>query len=165
MLIEQGNPYAPGAPEVLRLGWDDFRFSVSTVNRAALGRRAQWTVLLYLAADCDLARWMFDDLLEAKSVGSSADVNVRWALATGYLPIRKSAGADPKMQAYWEEWEYNRIPYENLSFARTEPNVAGWQEVREKIEEALVAVLTKAKSGRQSAVDLKTEADAVLQNY
>lgn len=76
MLIEQGNPYAPGAPEVLRLGWDDFRFSVSTVNRAALGRRAQWTVLLYLAADCDLARWMFDDLLEAKSVGSSADVNV-----------------------------------------------------------------------------------------
>ena len=76
MLIERGNPYAAGAPEVLHLGWDDFRFSVSPANRAAMGRRARWTVLLYLAADCDLARWMFDDLLEAKSAGSSADVNV-----------------------------------------------------------------------------------------
>jgi hypothetical protein len=76
MVIEQGNPYAAGAPEVLRLGWDDFRFEVSAVNRAAMGHRAKWTVLLYLAADCDLARWMFDDLLEAKSVGSTADVNV-----------------------------------------------------------------------------------------
>ncbi|HVF58487.1 MAG TPA: clostripain-related cysteine peptidase [Thermoanaerobaculia bacterium] len=76
MLVDRGNPYTAGAPEVLHLDWDDFRFELSTINRAALGRRAKWTVLAYLAADCDLARWMFADLLEMKSVGSNDDVHV-----------------------------------------------------------------------------------------
>ena len=96
---------------------------------------------------------------------TSADVNVRWALTTGYLPIRKSASADPRMRAFWNVWAYNRVPYDNLAFARPEPNLAGWQEVREAIEEALVAVTTQIKSGRQAAADLKVAADVVLRNY
>jgi hypothetical protein len=76
MLIDQPNPYAAGAPGALKLGWDDFRFELSARNRAALGRRARWTVLAYLAADCDLARWMFDDLLDMKAVGSDDDVHL-----------------------------------------------------------------------------------------
>lgn len=76
MLIEPGNPYATAAPAVLRLDWDDFRFEISAENRQALGREAQWTVLVYLAADCNLARLMFDDLLEIKAVGSNADLHV-----------------------------------------------------------------------------------------
>lgn len=76
MLIERGNPYESGAPDVLRLDWDDFRFELSATNRAALGRRAKWTVLAYMAADCDLVRWMFNDLIEMKSVGSNDDLHV-----------------------------------------------------------------------------------------
>jgi hypothetical protein len=76
MLLGNGNPYARAAPGVLALDWDDFRFGISSANRAALGRKAKWTVLAILAADCNLARWMFDDLLEMKSVGSSDDVHV-----------------------------------------------------------------------------------------
>lgn len=76
MLIERGNPYAAGAPAVLTLGWDDFRFELSARNRAALGHRAKWTVVAYLAGDCDLARWVFDDLVDMKAAGSNDDVNV-----------------------------------------------------------------------------------------
>jgi hypothetical protein len=85
MLIERGNPYASGPPPVLRLDWDDFRFAISSVNRAALGRRAKWAVVAYLAGDCNLSRHLFDDLLEMKSVGSNDDVHVL-ALFDGELP-------------------------------------------------------------------------------
>jgi hypothetical protein len=76
MLIDHPNPYAGPPPAVLRLGWDDFEFTISPVNRAALGRPAAWTVIAYLAADCDLADLMFDDLREIQAVGSSEEVHV-----------------------------------------------------------------------------------------
>jgi hypothetical protein len=76
MLIGHDNPYAARPPAVLTLGWDDFRFELSARNRGALGRRAKWTVVAYLAADCDLARWMFDDLIAMKAVGSDDDLHV-----------------------------------------------------------------------------------------
>jgi len=76
MLIEPGNPYATKPPAVLELGRDDFFFELSDANRRALGREAQWAVFAYMAADCDLARLMFDDLLEMKSVGANDAVHV-----------------------------------------------------------------------------------------
>ncbi|MCL4215661.1 MAG: ABC transporter substrate-binding protein [Candidatus Hydrogenedentes bacterium] len=88
---------------------------------------------------------------------TSRPITVRWALETGYMPIRKSAAEDPDLQAFWQEWEYNRAAYDCLPFARTEPNLAGWQEVRKLIEKAQTAVLT----GVQSAED----ADAVLARW
>lgn len=93
---------------------------------------------------------------------TSPEVTVRWALGTGYLPIRKSAAQDARMQAFWEEWPYNKAPFDCLDFARSEPNVPGWQEVRELIENALAGVLTGVKTAEQAAAELKQGADAVL---
>jgi multiple sugar transport system substrate-binding protein len=93
---------------------------------------------------------------------TSPDVSVRWALGTGYLPIRKSAASNPDMQKFWAEWPYNRAAFDCLPFAKSEPNLAGWQEVRTLVENAETEVLTKIKLGRQAAVDLKQKADAVL---
>lgn len=76
MLIDQGNPYATKPPAVLELGLDDFTFQLSDANQRALGREAQWTVFAYMAADCNLAPLMFDDLLEMKSIGANAAVHV-----------------------------------------------------------------------------------------
>lgn len=93
---------------------------------------------------------------------TSAEVNVRWALGTGYVPMRKSAAQHPDIQAFWAEWEYNRAAYDCLSFARSEPNLAGWQQVRDLVEKAETEILTGVKSARQAALDLKQAADAVL---
>ena len=96
---------------------------------------------------------------------TSKETTVRWALGTGYLPVRRSAEEDPVMQAFWDEWEYNRAAFDCLPHARPEPNVAGWQQVRDRVEIAETAVLTGRKSGRQAALDLKREADAVLERH
>jgi len=96
---------------------------------------------------------------------TDTDVGVRWALGTGYLPIRKSAISHPDLQAHWADWEYNRAAYDSLVFAKPEPNVAGWQQVRSLVENAQTEVLTGMKSGRQAAIDLKQSADRALAQH
>jgi len=93
---------------------------------------------------------------------TSPETTVRWSLGTGYLPIRKSAENHPEMKAFWKTWEYNRAAFDCLGFARSEPNVAGWQEVRDLIENAQTAVLTGKRTAEQAAAELKGQADAVL---
>jgi len=93
---------------------------------------------------------------------TSRESTVRWALASGYVPTRKSAAGDPRMQAFWAEWEYNRAAFDCLDHARSEPMIAGWQRVRKLIEDAETAVLTGLKTGPQAARDLKRDADAQL---
>lgn len=93
---------------------------------------------------------------------TSRETTVRWALATGYLPLRRSAADDPAMQALWAEWPDNRVAFDCLEFAKPEPNVAGWQEVRGLVEEAQTAVLAKVKSAEDAARELKAAADRAL---
>jgi ABC-type glycerol-3-phosphate transport system substrate-binding protein len=87
----------------------------------------------------------------------------RWASNTGYVPFRKSAARKTAMKAYWEQGPYNRVPFDCLEFARPEPNVAGWQEVRVLVERALTAVLTRTQTAREAATELKKEADKALE--
>ncbi|HIJ65044.1 MAG TPA: ABC transporter substrate-binding protein [Candidatus Hydrogenedentes bacterium] len=112
---------------------------------------------------------IFDTTPEQKRIAwefvkffTSPEVSVRWALGTGYLPIRKSAAEDPALQAFWAQWEYNRAGFDCLAFARTEPNLAGWQEVRGLVENAETAILSGIQSAQDAATDLTRAADAVL---
>jgi multiple sugar transport system substrate-binding protein len=93
---------------------------------------------------------------------TSKDTAVHWTLGTGYVPIRKSVAADPRVQQFRGAWKYNGVPGDCLAFARPEPNVAGWQQVRDLVARAQTAVLTKIKTAEQAARGLKTAADAVL---
>ncbi|MBI4557392.1 MAG: ABC transporter substrate-binding protein [Candidatus Hydrogenedentes bacterium] len=93
---------------------------------------------------------------------TSPEIGVRWALGTGYIPIRRSAAQHPDVQAFWNEWEYNRAAFDCLAFARSEPNFAGWQEVRELVHDAETAILTGMKNARAAATELKQAADQVL---
>ena len=93
---------------------------------------------------------------------TSPDISVKWALGTGYLPIRKSAANNPLMQRFWAEWEYNRAAFDCLPYARTEPNLAGWQEVRSLVEKTEAEVLSLLKSPPEAAQELQREAGAVL---
>lgn len=93
---------------------------------------------------------------------TSPEVSVRWALGSGYVPIRKSAANHPDIQKFWSEWEYNRAAFDCLAFAQSEPNLVGWQKVRDLVDNAQSAVLSKLKSGREAALELKRKADAAL---
>jgi multiple sugar transport system substrate-binding protein len=93
---------------------------------------------------------------------TSRPVSVRWALGTGYIPIRRSAAQDPAMQKFWGQWEGNRAAYDCLAFSRPEPNLSGWQQVRDAVVKAESEVLSGAKTGKQAAQDLKRAADEIL---
>ena len=93
---------------------------------------------------------------------SPSEVSGRWALGTGYVPIRRSAAQHPDMQAFWQEWEFNRAAFDCLPYAQSEPKVVGWQQVRDLVEKAQTAVLTGVKSGEAAAMDLRRQADEVL---
>jgi multiple sugar transport system substrate-binding protein len=93
---------------------------------------------------------------------TSPEVSVKWALETGYLPVRRSAANHPELQAFWNEWPSNKTAFNCLEFAKTEPNILGWQEIRGLVENAETAVVTKFKTGRQAALDLQREAQAIL---
>ncbi len=75
MLLNSSTPYDT-LPKVLQLGWDDFDCGFSHTNEKALDEVADWVVLAYMAADCNLAPYMFDDLLAMKKVGSTERVHV-----------------------------------------------------------------------------------------
>jgi hypothetical protein len=76
MLFSSGNPYRGGLPEIIKLSPEDFAFQISPLNLDAIDHVAKWTVFVYMAADCDLAEPMFDDLMELKAIGSNEDVNI-----------------------------------------------------------------------------------------
>jgi multiple sugar transport system substrate-binding protein len=67
---------------------------------------------------------------------TSTDVTARWAILTGYLPVRKSALQTPVLQKYLAENKQSRAPIEALGVARFEPSVSSWQEMRTMIEKA-----------------------------
>ncbi len=93
---------------------------------------------------------------------TTPEISARWSLGTGYLPVRKSAAQLPNMKAFWEKWSDNRVAFDCLAFARPEPNVAGWQEIRALVEKAQTEVITGMKTGERAARDLKKKADDIL---
>lgn len=94
---------------------------------------------------------------------TSPDVTSRWALATGYLPVRRSAASNPDLQEFWAQWPSNKTAFDCLEFAKPEPNILEWQQMRSLVEKAQTSVIAQLKTGRQAAEELKREADALLQ--
>lgn len=93
---------------------------------------------------------------------TSTEVTARWATQTGYLPVRRSAAETPILKQFFAENPRARRAFDVLPYARPEPNIAGWQEVRTLINEAVTAVINKQMNPHQAAKSLKEKADAVI---
>jgi len=91
----------------------------------------------------------------------SAPVTARWGRETGYLPVRISAAELPEMKAFYQANPRARAIYDMLPAARAEPNVAGWQEVRDRLEAAVKQVWS-GDDPAAVARQLKREADKAL---
>lgn len=92
---------------------------------------------------------------------NTPEVNARWAVETGYLPSRRSATEEPVLQQFWAEWEYNRVAFDCLEFARSEPNLAGWQTVRSLLEKGATEVATGMREPDAALESLQSQIDAV----
>jgi ABC-type glycerol-3-phosphate transport system substrate-binding protein len=93
---------------------------------------------------------------------TSPEITARWATQTGYLPVRKSAVEQPVLKEFFTANPRARRAFDILPYARPEPNIAGWQEVRDLISEAVTAVINKQQGPTEAARTLKQKADAVI---
>jgi len=98
----------------------------------------------------ELASWLFLKWF------TEPEQTARWAITTGYFPVRRSAAQSEEMLAHFSENPLYAKAFSFLPYAKTEPTIAGWQAVRDALEEAIVAVITGEQSP-DAAVD-----DAVI---
>ena len=95
----------------------------------------------------------------------SPPVTAEWSVRTGYLPVRRSAAEVPVLRDFFAASTRNRAAFDTIPFGVSEPNVAGWQAVREHIRHALSEVCMGRASPEQAAAALAKAADAELARF
>lgn len=100
--------------------------------------------------------WMFIRFMTSK------ENTVNWAIETGYVPIRKSSAENSQLQKFWQEKPYAKVPFDCLQFAKPEPNLSGWQQIRDMVESAELEVLTMMDTPENICQRLEKKADAIL---
>jgi len=76
---------------------------------------------------------------------TSTNGTTRWSLRTYYMPVRRSARDSTLMRVYLRDNPEHKAGLDSLEFAKTEPSMAEWQEIRDIISDAVEqAVLGKA---------------------
>ncbi len=83
---------------------------------------------------------------------ASTEFQVDWAIATGYLPISKSAAADPRYQTFLAENPFVRTFSEQMQYAMARPSVPGYQKVSDEFSKAADLVFY-GKMSAQDALD------------
>jgi ABC-type glycerol-3-phosphate transport system substrate-binding protein len=104
----------------------------------------------------ELAAWRFVKYFV------SPEVTARWARDTGYLPVRKSAIDLPEMKTFYQQHPVALHVLDVAKVAKGEPNVLGWQEVRDLLKAASDAMVNGSGQPAPAAAELKEKADKAL---
>lgn len=151
-------------PYVAEMVKDTFRWNMTVIPRAAAAKQPR-TVLFGAnigvfksTPDRERAAWQFIAYFLSK------DVTARWAIETGYLPVRRSAFETPLLKDFLQKHPANARTIEAVPFARSEPSVRGWQEVRSAVEKAAGNVIAKQQTPEQAAQWLQNEAVQILKD-
>ena len=92
----------------------------------------------------------------------SPEVTAEWSVRTGYLPVRRSAADTKTLQDFFAQHARNRAAFDTIPYGLREPSVAGWQEIRNHIAQAITRVVKGQLSPAEAAADLAKRADAEL---
>ena len=83
-----------------------------------------------------LASWLFLKWL------AEAEQTAKWSIASGYLPVRKSAANETALKQSWTSGDPQAKQAFDLNGTGVpEPNVRGQQDIRTVLEEAIAAIL------------------------
>ena len=85
----------------------------------------------------------------------------RWVRASNYFPVRQSAAAD--LEDYFAENPAYKTAYELLAFGKSEPSMAGYQQVRRLMEDAVVEIMDGADLDKTLA-RLEREANNTIED-
>ena len=93
---------------------------------------------------------------------TSPKVTALWAVRTGYCPVRRSASGEEPFRSFMNVHPRNRAPFDAISIARPEPNIAGWQEIRTHLDVAETSVVTGLRTADEAVKELTRKANKVL---
>ncbi|MCC6442022.1 MAG: ABC transporter substrate-binding protein [Armatimonadetes bacterium] len=94
---------------------------------------------------------------------AARDRTARWSARSGYLPVRQSAAESPEMQAAWKKDPLGKTAFDLTRYARPEPNIRGWQDVRTILEDALESVISGKQTPKQALDRAAEAADKAIQ--
>jgi multiple sugar transport system substrate-binding protein len=103
-----------------------------------------------------VASWLFMRFL--LEPGSDA----LWAMGTGAMPMLRSTKYLPSMQAYVDARPQYSTALELLTYARPEPSVVGWDEIRQLLGSAVVAICSGQSGPAEILASVDTAADLLL---
>jgi multiple sugar transport system substrate-binding protein len=90
------------------------------------------------------------------------DQTAMWSVRTGCVPVRKSAVDNIELKAHWERETQGRQAFELLRYARPEPNLPAFQEIRELLQIALATTLTGRSPAKTVLEETAKQANKVL---
>jgi multiple sugar transport system substrate-binding protein len=120
----------------------------SAPNRAPRVQLAGTNLALFKTTpERQAAAWKFIRFL------SSRPVSTRWALRTGYLPVRQSAIQSPEYQTWLaQNPDYRNAAVANLKNGCVQPKVSAWESIRGIIDDAMFEAISR-RSTAQEALD------------
>lgn len=87
----------------------------------------------------------------------------KWAVVSGYMPIRASALEDSALKAHWAGPDVQgKQAFQLVPTSAAGPSIRGWQEVRDAIFEAITKVQTKKATPEEALGAAATKANNAL---
>lgn len=119
-------PSAPGRPPRVQLAGTNLALFKTTPERQA----AAWKFIRFL---------------------TSRTVSTRWALRTGYLPVRQSSIQSGEYQAFLaKNPDYRDAALANLRNACVQPKVSAWESIRGIIDDAMFEAISRRATPQES---------------
>lgn len=87
----------------------------------------------------------------------------RWAVASSYMPVRKSAVEDAALKQSWAGPDpQGKQSFDLIGTSFPEPNVRGQQDIRDVIFEAITKVTTKRATPEEAIKEAEAKANQIL---
>jgi sn-glycerol 3-phosphate transport system substrate-binding protein len=91
------------------------------------------------------------------------------AIATGYVPVRRSAAAMPSVQAFWTRQPAFKVAYDQLlqpgGPAADGSVIGNYQGVRNAVVDGITSMLTQGTSVGDALAETQGKADAAIEEY
>lgn len=125
-------------------------------NRATLLSGTDVAIMAKATPEQQAAAWKYIKFL------TSTNGTTRWSLKTFYMPVRRSGRDSTLMRVYLRDNPEHKAGLDSLEFAKTEPSVAEWQEVRDIISDAVEQALLGKVSAQQALDAAAQKANRLL---
>jgi len=114
--------------------------------------------LFKTSTDAQRAAWEFMKYFSAK------DQTAKWALGTGYMPLRQSATTTSDYQTFLGQNRRNGVAISGLKYKgnKGEPKISAWQQVRDILQSTLDQVVAGTAQPKDALAAADKKANAAL---